>query len=99
MSATVDRDAMETADFPGPASVESLGPDDRRGALALRLDATRLVEEVRAENPRELANGNLTSIELRRDTGTMLLGHICWHREIEATLMSGFNDRASQDVR
>lgn len=56
MSATVDRSAMATADFQGPSSVLSLGPDDRRGALARRLDATRRVVAVDADSAKALAD-------------------------------------------
>jgi CRISPR-associated endonuclease/helicase Cas3 len=56
MSATVDEGAMNTVDRPFTGTgVVRLGPEDHRGTLARRLDATRRVEKVSIEDPKRRA--------------------------------------------
>jgi CRISPR-associated endonuclease/helicase Cas3 len=52
MSATVDEPSLSTIDLPSIRSVVEIGPEDRAGSLAARLDATKEVREVSLETKR-----------------------------------------------
>lgn len=56
MSATVDEPSLSTIDLPSIGSVVEIGPEDRAGSLAARLEATKEVREVSLEAKRSEAS-------------------------------------------
>ncbi len=74
MSATVDREALATIDCPHIATDVRLADDERSGALAARLGATRRVEElVVPDDTKKYEKDIATALTLEHEAGTLTL--------------------------
>ena len=93
MSATVDRDALTTVDFAGPATEVALTDDDRTGPLGRRLAATRTVRRLDTDGDSKVYARTLASAVARSHRpGTrtlVVLNTVSRARDVHAALTKG----------